>query len=205
MRLKAFRLGYQAVTVTGVKINLDLTTTLNFELKSTDTEIEGITVRAEQRLVEKDITGSEKIITAEDIKQMPVQSIQEIVAVTAGAVGSGENLHIRGGRANEVVYTVDGMSVSNPVDNGFGMQLDMDAVGDMSVQTGGFTAEFGNAQSAIINLVTKSGGPEYSGKFEVSSDHIFDEGSNEDKVKFAIGGPIIPAGSQHQRDKLLFI
>jgi len=202
--IKAFRLGYQAVTVTGVKINLDLTTTLNFELKSTDTEIEGITVRAEQRLVEKDITGSEKIITAEDIKQMPVQSIQEIVAVTAGAVGSGENLHIRGGRANEVVYTVDGMSVSNPVDNGFGMQLDMDAVGDMSVQTGGFTAEFGNAQSAIINLVTKSGGPEYSGKFEVSSDHIFDEGSNEDKVKFAIGGPIIPAGSQHQRDKFTF-
>ncbi len=202
--VKAFRMGYQAVTVTDVKINLDLTTTLNFELKSTDTQIEGITVRAEQKLVEKDVTGSEKIITSEDIKQMPVQSIQEIVAVTAGAVGTGENLHIRGGRANEVVYTVDGMSVSNPVDNGFGMQLDMDAVGDMSVQTGGFTAEFGNAQSAIINLVTKSGGPEYSGKFELSSDHIFDEGSNEDGVKFAFGGPIIPAGSQHQRDKLTF-
>ena len=202
--VKAFRMGYQAVTITDVKINLDLTTTLNFELKSTDTQIEGITVRAEQKLVERDITGSEKIISSEDIEQMPVQSIQEIVAVTAGAVGSGENLHIRGGRANEVVYTVDGMSVSNPVDNGFGMQLDMDAVGDMSVQTGGFTAEFGNAQSAIINLVTKSGGPEYSGKLEMSSDHIFDEGSNEDQVKFAFGGPIIPSGSQHQRDKFTF-
>ncbi|MDP8288946.1 MAG: TonB-dependent receptor, partial [Candidatus Electryonea clarkiae] len=71
-------------------------------------------------------------------------------------------------------------------------------------QTGGFTAEFGNAQSAIINLVTKSGGPEYSGKFEVSSDHIFDEGSNKDQVKFAFGGPLIPAGSQHQRDKFTF-
>jgi len=202
--VKAFRLGYQAVTITNVKINLDLTTTLNFELKSTDTHIKGITVRAKQKLVEADITGSEKIVTAEDIKQMPVQSIQEIVAVTAGAVGSGENLHIRGGRANEVVYTVDGMSVSNPVDNAFGMQLDMDAVGDMSIQTGGFTAEFGNAQSAIINLVTKSGGPQYSGKFEVSSDHVFDEGNNEDKVKFALGGPIIPAGSQHQRDRFTF-
>ena len=202
--IQAFRMGYQAVTVTDVKINLDLTTTLNFELKSTDTEIEGITVRAQQKLVEKDITGSEKIITAEDIKQMPVQSIQEIVAVTAGAVGSGENLHIRGGRSGEVVYTVDGMSVSNPVDHGFGMQIDMDAVGDMSVQTGGFTAEFGNAQSAIINLVTKSGGPQYSGKFEVCSDHIFDEGSNKDQIKFALGGPIIPAGSQHQRDRFTF-
>ena len=203
-QIKAFRMGYQAVTVTDVRINLDLTTTLNFELKSTDTQIEGITVKAPQKLVERDVTGSEKIITAEDIEQMPVQSIQEIVAVTAGAVGSGENLHIRGGRSGEVVYTVDGMSVSNPVDHGFGMQLDMDAVGDMSVQTGGFTAEFGNAQSAIINLITKSGGPEYSGKFQVSSDHIFDEGNNEDQVKFALGGPIIPSGSQHQRDKFTF-
>jgi len=190
--IKASSMGYQAVTLTDVKINLDLTTTLNFELKSSDTQIEGITVKAPDNLVEKDVTGSEKIITAEDIKQMPVQSIQEIVAVTAGAVGTGENLHIRGGRANEVVYTVDGMSVSNPVDNGFGMQLDMDAVGDMSVQTGGFTAEFGNAQSAIINLITKSGGPDYSGKFEVSSDHIFDEGNNEDQIKFSLGGPLIP-------------
>lgn len=202
--VKAFRMGYQAVTITDVKINLDLTTTINFELKSTDTQIEGITVKAEQQLVEKDITGSEKIITSEDIEQMPVQSVQEIVAVTAGAVGSGQNLHIRGGRANEVVYTIDGMSVSNPVDNGFGMELDMDAVGDMSVQTGGFTAEFGNAQSAIINLVTKSGGPEYSGKFEVATDHLFDEGNNHDQVKFALGGPVIPSGSQHQRDKFTF-
>ena len=202
--VKAFRMGYQSVTQTEVKINLDLTTMLNFELKSTDTQIDGITVKAEEKLVEKDVTGSEKIITSEDIEQMPVQSIQEIVAVTAGAVGSGENLHIRGGRSGEVVYTVDGMSVSNPVDGGFGMSLDMDAVGDMSVQTGGFTAEFGNAQSAIINLVTKSGGPEYSGKFEVSSDHILAEGNNEDQVKFAIGGPIIPSGSQHKRDRFTF-
>ena len=202
--VQAKLMGYQSVTKTDVKINLDLTTTLNFQLNMTAKQIEGIVVKAKRDLIEKDVTGSEEIITKDDMEHMPVDNIQGIVAVTAGAVGSGENLHIRGGRSGEVVYTVDGMSISNPVDNAFGMSLDLDAVSDMSIQTGGFTAEFGNAQSAIINLVTKSGGPNYSGKFEFNSDHIFNEGNNSDLIKFSLGGPLFPFGSREQRDKFTF-
>ncbi|MBL7086961.1 MAG: TonB-dependent receptor, partial [Candidatus Cloacimonetes bacterium] len=202
--VRASLMGYTPTTVEGVRINLDLTTTLNFKLHKEAIGIEGITVKAERKLVEKDITGTEDIVTSKEMEHMPVDNIQEIVAVTAGAVGSGENLHIRGGRAGEVVYTVDGMSISNPVDGGFGMSLDMDAVSDMSIQTGGFTAEFGNAQSAIINLVTKSGGPKYSGKIQLSSDHIFNEGNNADEIKFSFGGPLLPFGSTQQRDKYTF-
>jgi len=202
--VKATLMGYVSVTVEDVKINLDLTTTLNFKLEKRAIGIEGITVKAERKLVEKDVTGSENIVTSEDMEHMPVENIQGIVAVTAGAVGSGENMHIRGGRSGEVVYTVDGMSISNPVDNAFGMSLDLDAVNDMSVQTGGFTAEFGNAQSAIINLVTKSGGPSYSGKLEFRSDHILDEGNNTDLIKFALGGPLFPLGTREKRDRLTF-
>ena len=202
--VRAQMMGYQSVTQTDVKISLDLTTTLNFKLKISAKEIEGITVKAERKLVEKDITGSENIVTAEDMEHMPVENIQGIVAVTAGAVGSGENLHIRGGRSGEIVYTVDGMSISNPVDNAFGMSIDLDAVSDMSIQTGGFTAEFGNAQSAIINLITKSGGPSYSGKLEFRSDHIINEGNNTDLIKFALGGPLFPFGTREKRDRFTF-
>ncbi len=172
--IRAQLMGYQSVTKTGVVVNLGLTTTLNFELKQTDTQIEGVTVKSEgKNLVKQDITGSEDIVTSETMENMAVDNIQDVIAVTAGAVGSGQNMHIRGGRSNEVVYTIDGMSVSNPVDQGFGMDLDMEAVSDMNISTGGFTAEFGNAQSAIINLVTKSGGPQYSGKLKLTSDHLF--------------------------------
>ncbi len=203
--VKAQMMGYQSVTKTDVKVSLDLTTTLNFELKQTDTQIEGITIKAERKLVEKDITGSEKIVTSESMERMAVENIRDVVAVTAGAVGSGQNMHIRGGRSNEIVYTVDGMSVSNPVDQGFGMQLDMDAVSDMNISTGGFTAEFGNAQSAIINLITRSGGPKYSGKVEFVSDHLLsDKNSNSDEAKLSFGGPIIPKGASYQKDKYTF-
>jgi len=204
--IRAQLMGYQSVTKTGVVVNLGLTTTLNFELKQTDTEIEGVTVKSGGRnLVKQDITGTEDIVTSESMENMAVDNIEDVVAVTAGAVGSGQNMHIRGGRANEVVYTVDGMSVSNPVDNGFGMDLDMDAVSDMNVSTGGFTAEFGNAQSAIINLVTKSGGPQYSGKLKMQSDHIFDvNNDNSDEVKLSFGGPIFPGGTQEQKNRYTF-
>jgi outer membrane receptor protein involved in Fe transport len=202
--VQASRLDYAPTTVEEVRINLDLTTTINFELQKKAIGVEGITVRAEREMVQRDRTSSETIVSSDEVETMPVRSIQEIVAVTAGAVGSGENLHIRGGRAGEVVYTVDGMSISNPVDHGFGMNLDLDAVGDMSVQTGGFTAEFGNAQSAIINLVTRSGGPEYEGKIEFRTDHLFDEGNNYDIAKFSLGGPIIPRGSREERDRFTF-
>ncbi|RLC48878.1 MAG: hypothetical protein DRH57_01350 [Candidatus Cloacimonadota bacterium] len=189
--VKSLQMGYAPMTVKGVKISLDLTTTINFELHKEAIGVKGIEVKAKKKLVDKDITGSVNIVSTEDVKAMPIENIQEVVALEAGAVGSGESMHIRGGRSGEVVYTVDGMSVSNPVYGGFGLNLDMDAVKDMSIQTGGFTAEFGNAQSAIINLVTKSGGPEYSGKIEYRTDHLIGEGNNSDQVKFNFGGPVL--------------
>ncbi len=189
--VKALQMGYAPMTVKGVRINLDLTTTVNFELHKEAIGIKGIEVKAKRKLVDKDITGSVNIVSTEDVETMPIENIQEVVAIEASAVGTGENMHIRGGRSGEVVYTVDGMSVSNPVDGGFGLNLDMDAVKDMSIQTGGFTAEFGNAQSAIINLVTRSGGPEYTGKIEYRTDHLIGEGNNSDQVKFNLGGPVL--------------
>ncbi|MBS3767238.1 MAG: TonB-dependent receptor [Candidatus Cloacimonetes bacterium] len=204
--VRAQLMGYQSVTKTDVTVNLGLTTTLNFELKQTDTQIEGITVKSGgKNLVKQDITGSESVVTSESMENMAVENIQDVIAVTAGAVGSGQNMHIRGGRSNEVVYTIDGMSVSNPVDQGFGMDLDMSSVSDMNISTGGFTAEFGNAQSAIINLVTRSGGPQYSGQLKLRSDHLFGvPNNNYDEAKFSIGGPLFPKGSQEQRNKYTF-
>jgi outer membrane receptor protein involved in Fe transport len=92
------------------------------------------------------------------MKQMTdtaVNDVAGIVSLQAGVTNIGGELHIRGGRANEVNYTVDGMSVSDPVDGGATLQVDTDAISDMKVMTGGFPAEYGNAQSGVINIVTQ--------------------------------------------------
>ncbi|MCF7918967.1 MAG: VWA domain-containing protein [Candidatus Cloacimonetes bacterium] len=72
------------------------------------------------------------------------QPIQDIVGIQAGAANVDGEIHIRGSRANEVNYTVDGVTVSAP---SFGS----------TPRTGGFTAEYGNAQSGVVSFDNELG------------------------------------------------
>ncbi len=207
--VKCVSIGYGTQMVEGVRIGTDETTTLNFTLSKDPLLIAGITIIEQMNQgVKRDRVGSTKTVTSEAIEEIAAESIDDLIAIQAGAVQSGGDLHIRGGRANEVVYTVDGMSVSDPVDGGSALTLDQDAIADMSVMTGGFTAEYGNAESGMVNIVTKSGGEDYSGKVEMNSDHIFTpskEGtSNEDGAKFALGGPVLGGIVPDLREDLTF-
>ena len=74
----------------------------------------------------------------------------------------------------------------------------------MKVMTGGFPAEYGNAQSGVINIVTKDGDPFYSGKIEYNTDHLIGSGRNSDVIKFAFGGPVWPIGNADLKEKFTF-
>ncbi len=181
--------GYHPQTITGVEIRVDEVSTLNFDLIRSAVKIDGIDVRErKETLVRADKAGSGLTITAESIEGLPVDNIDDIVSMQAGAVQTGGELHIRGGRSNEQTWSVDGMAVSDPVDGGRALTVDLDAVADMKVMTGGLTAEYGNAQSGAVNIVTRSGSmADYDGKVEYS--HSPD--INNDIFKAMIGGPIL--------------
>lgn len=199
--------GYAPKKTTGVKINLDLTTMINITLTKSAIEIEGYEVtEARIEMVQASKTNSGKTFSAEAIEDIAVDDLEGVIAIQAGVSITNGELHVRGGRSNEVVYTVDGMSVSDPVDGGAALTVDMDAVEFTDVKTGGFTAEYGNAQSGIVNIVTKSGGKSYSGKIEFITDHLIPDidNSNEDEIKFSIGGPVLSPLVSSLRDKFTF-
>lgn len=202
--IQAQQIGYRPTMITGQRINVNETATLNITLVREAVAIEGLTFTAERERVTRDRTGSTRGITQETIENIAVDSVEGIIALQAGAVQVGGDLHIRGGRANEVVYQIDGMSVSDPVDGGSAMTIDRNAIADMIVMTGGFTAEFGNAQSGIINIVTRDGTSEYSGSVELISDHIITDGSNSDEVKVTLGGPVLGPFAPSLRSRLTF-
>ncbi len=185
--------GYQSQQITEVKINLDETTMQNIVLNKASFDLgEMKVVGARTELVSSTKTSSGNTISSETIDDIAVDDIEGIVAIQAGAQVVDGELHVRGGRPNEVVFSIDGMSVSDPVDGGAALNIDTDAIKDMKVYTGGFSAEFGNAQSGIVNIITKSGSDVYSGKIELSSDHLMsDTNSNSDLVKFSFGGPVL--------------
>ena len=180
--------------VKSVKIVSDETTILNIVLSRSATEIEGLQVtEAKIKMVDRLKTSSGNTILESTIEDVAVQDIQDLIAIQAGAIVTDGKLHIRGGKVNEVVYMIDGISVNNIVDGEAALTIDVDAIKEMKVMTGGFPAEYGNAQSGIINIITKEGGKNYSGKIEINSDHLLSsQNLNSDRVKFVLSGPVLP-------------
>ncbi|MDY0151664.1 MAG: TonB-dependent receptor [Candidatus Cloacimonas sp.] len=197
-------IGYDDYSFRDVKIQVDLTTELKPVMNRAGVKIATVVVQAPTDNIKKDGVGTSRTIEMKNMADTAVSSVADIISLQAGVTSVGGELHIRGGRSNEVNYTVDGMSVSDPVDGGATLQVDTDAISDMKVMTGGFPAEYGNAQSGVINIVTKDGDPFYSGKLEYNSDHIIGEGRNTDVLKFAIGGPVVPFASPELKERFTF-
>ena len=160
--------GYGTETVEGAKVLAGLTTTLNFALKtSAVVTLEGITVTAAKPLIKKDVTQTTRIIEAEDIAAMPRDTVNGILQTLPGVsvLNSTGSLHVRGGRSMEVKYLIDGIPISDPIGRSLGLNINANSLEQMEVITGGFNAEHGDAQSAIVNLITKAGTHKFSGRF----------------------------------------
>lgn len=151
--------GYNKVTIERVIIKIDLTTRLDVELTPTSINIGEVVIQAKQPLITKDLTSTSSIVTSEDIKMMPVESIQQVINLQAGVV----NGHFRGGRSNEVAYLIDGISVNDAFNNGISVQIENNSIRQMEVISGTFNAEYGQAMSGIVNIVTRDGGQRFEG------------------------------------------
>lgn len=172
--LRVMMMGYKNTEIKNVQVLTDLTTDANFELEMSVIEGEVVTLVAERPLVEKDVTAKMAIVSGADISEkMPVTSVQEVLTLQAGFVED-ENgaLHLRGGRQDEVAYYIDGILVQDPLQGGFGTNLDVNIIQELSVMTGGFNAEYGDAMSGVINITTKEGSKAYSGKIQYESPMI---------------------------------
>jgi outer membrane receptor protein involved in Fe transport len=156
--------GYQKKIVTDVRVSSDFTTTIDMQLSTEAIGLETIIVQATRPMVRKDLTSSQTNIDDSQIKTLPVESISEILSLQAGITkGAGGELHIRGGRSTEIAYNVNGVSAINPYDFGRTVQISTNAVQEVSVVSGTFNAEYGNALSGVVNTITREGGSKYTG------------------------------------------
>ena len=160
-------IGFSRQRREGVQVNVDLTTTVDFQMAEEVVEGEEIVVTAEAVAVRKDLTSSEARITAETIDKLPVTELSQVLDVQAG-VTTRNGIHIRGGRSSEVVFMVDGVPVSDSYDGSSVIQLENDGIEELQVISGTFNAEYGNAMSGIVNVVTKEGRSDrFSGSAQV--------------------------------------
>lgn len=164
--LKAQMIGYVPVRKEGVRVNIDQTSTINFQLSSTVLHVaHAVTVVAERPPIQKDMTYSMAAVGADQIKSLPAQELSDVLQIQAGLVkDSFGGLHIRGGRSGEVAYWIDGVAATDVFSGDLGIQVDNSSIKEMQVISGTFNAEYGQAMSGIVNIVTKEGSDHYQGQ-----------------------------------------
>ncbi len=187
--VKASYLGYKTVTTTDVRISADLTTSLNFQLPAQGVQVGEVQVVAERPLVNASNTNAIKVTTNEQIQALPIRGVDNIAALTPGVIQQEGSLYIRGGRQDEVGYYLEGSDISNPLSSsslGLGprtsatlVSIPQDAVEEIQVQAGGYTAEFGGANAGIIRTQLKSGGPKLHASLQYITDNWTFKGKNE--------------------------
>ncbi len=170
--VRASIVGYRVMRIENIRVSIDLTTKANFSLTSQLLEVsDAITVVAQRPMIQKDEVATKHFVSNEEINLQPVDSFQEIAQNQAGVVGS----HFRGGRSGEVLVLIDGIPVRDPAGaysgylGGFTSDVPKEGIQEMEVSLGGFSAEYGNVQSGVLNLAMKEGSQKYTGKIKLTT------------------------------------
>ncbi len=159
-------IGYQTETMTNVRVSIDRTINLNFALKDAPLEItEEIVVVADREKIRPDVSFTQTSMNIEEMKTVPVSpDLREVIAFAPGVYRNDRGqLEIRGGQMDEVGMYVDGISMQNSRTGVGVLNLPQAGIEEIQIIRGGFSAEYGQAQAGVINVVTKESQKEYHG------------------------------------------
>ncbi len=172
--LKATYLGYQDVLLENIRVNSGLTAQADFKLPTKSLETQTVVIVSERPLIQKSATNAVRIVSAEDLETLPVRSINSVIGFQAGVVQQNGATYIRGSRADETGYMVEGASVKNVISSNGGnlVSLIPDAVAEIQVQAGGSNAEYGNGNAGIVSQEFKTGTDNYHVSFRAETDNF---------------------------------
>jgi len=202
--VKVSYVGYAPKTIQEVRVVANITYELDIEL-TTDFTLPEIVV-VDKKFFESKSTNTVKVIDSDQISRLPVRGIQNLASLQSGVVtqeGSGgqegnASINVRGGRGSEVLDIVDGVPQNNLYNRQTVAQVSNVAIDQISFQVGGYEAKYGQAQSGIVNVTTKSGQPYYNVFFDLmSSDLLKTDPSGSNLYSGSISGPIIPGIPEH--------
>ncbi len=197
--VRASFIGYTPVVVENVRVRIDQTTEIDFELETEVLEGEEVVVTAERPLIQRDLTATSTSVSSEELAALPVLTFNDVINLEAGVVDG----HFRGGRVGEVAYMVDGVPINDVYDQSYAYQVENNAIQEVQIISGTFNAEYGQAQSGVVNIVTKDGGQDFqasvsgfAGDYLTTATDLFDRTgrvspSDFYEVQGTFSGPLV--------------
>jgi outer membrane receptor protein involved in Fe transport len=206
-------IGYKKMVVKDVYVRTDLTTKLNFDLETEVIQGQTVEIVYERPMVQKDVTSTRRSIGAAEIAETPgIRDISDIIRTESGLIindvpevlemeegyqidvrdPSLKSINIRGSRGGDALILIDGVPASHPLYGGYDViNLNVEDIKNVEIITGAFSAEYGQTQSAVINITTKSGGAKLKGAINLRTDElrIFGDTYGERRLSFSLNGP----------------
>jgi len=157
-------IGYEAVLKKNAIVIVDQTTRIDAQLEPTDIVGKEVVIIAERPVVEKDVTASKQIVTSATLEKSGARSLTEVLQTQAGFFSDntfrtwergGTRAYVRGSSIVQAVYMVDNISVNSGLVSDNYSGFNTSTIGEISVLTGGYNAEYGEGRSAVVNVITK--------------------------------------------------
>ncbi|MEX2282303.1 MAG: TonB-dependent receptor [Gemmatimonadota bacterium] len=188
-------IGYQSVLVREQRVLAGQTITVDFKLVQSAVQIAALEIIGEtQPLVPRDQVASKAIVTGQTVNELPVDDVRQIITLQPGVIsGVGKDgMSIRGGRSGEEAVYIDGVLIRNFNGGNSNLEVGVNSISEVDVLTGGFSAEYGEAQSGILNYVTRSGGRRWNGAFSFQTDELSPKETSYglNRVELSLGGPL---------------
>ncbi|MEZ4961600.1 MAG: carboxypeptidase regulatory-like domain-containing protein [Saprospiraceae bacterium] len=175
--------GYQELRITDVEVSASKANKLDAKISAGVTLTE-IVVTYEKPLIEQDNTTQGKTLSSEEIKNLPTRNVNALASLSAGVASAdeGDDLSIRGSRANATNYYLDGIRVS-------GRMIPKQNIEQLQVITGGVEARYGDVTGGIISITSKGPSDKFSGGAEVETSKYLDP-YNQTLASLNLSGPI---------------
>jgi len=202
----------------GIVVPVGQTVTIDVTLQFKTLE-ENVVVVGESPSIDKQKSALTTHLDSEFIKAIPAgRDLGSYLFMAPGMIRQeGDEFWMKGtagmgSNVRENKFNLDGVELNDPTVGTQQVEFGVDIMAEVSVETGGLAAEYGGATGAVVNVISKSGGNDFSGSAafyfrneDLQSDNTEGtalEGSPSGfkhyyEPSFTFGGPII-------RDKLWF-
>jgi hypothetical protein len=165
--------------VTDVPVHPDLVGRLNFRLE-TGAGGAGLRVVAVPASGELLDPTSRVTLSGDVLRNLPVDDIRQALRTEAGVVetDAGAGPLVRGGQAGEAVVFLDDVPLRIAQGRAFAFGPGTNALEEVTLFDGALAVPFGNAQSGVINLVTRTGGARLRAGLNGATDGMFGSGTS---------------------------
>jgi hypothetical protein len=175
--------GFKKTIIPNVELHVNENKTVNIDLQVGQVT-ETVTITSDTQTVETRSGEVSSLITEKQVTELPLNGrnyaqlalmVPGVSPVTQSGAGgafatrgtglnSGVDMSVNGNQSNSNLWTVDGV---NNMDVGSNRTLlvfpSVDSIQEFRVERNSFSAEFGQAQGAVVNLITKGGSNDFHG------------------------------------------